>query len=235
MANLFGTGGGRGTVFLTEFDRGMVEATGAELFKTGTAADGSDIEEYFAKIDGVTPAPGQPGVQLIFAAPEDKYTQYTIPSIVVRRVGMDPALQRWHPGSESYRLPAPGAVVTQVDGTVGVDKVETKPQGVPYDINYEVEIRGRYQNSLSVGSTRMLQHVMKRIQPYFYITVEDSEGDVRQYDAFAGSIGSLDKLTSVQNRLAGFSIPVRVEGELDVNDPVVGRTVQRRMFNMRRV
>jgi hypothetical protein len=225
------SGSGRGTVFLREFDEGMKRATGAKRFPVRETSGGAVVEAWFLVVQGVAPAhDGDPGVRVIFAAPEETTVDYVYPCIVVRRGDVVPAMDRWHPGAESYRRPAPGhTVIPLLDGTVGVDRVETKPMGVPYDLNYDVEIHARQRQGMQNAANAILQKVMRQIQPSFDVIVQDSEGDARPYTAFTGTISPLDNLPGVKDRRIGFTMPVRIVGELDINDPSVSKTVQGRL------
>ena len=53
----------------------------------------------------------------------------------------------------------------------------------------------------------------------------DSIGDVRTYEAFQESISPLDEVSEVVDRVIGFAVTLRVEGELDLLDPETKNTV----------
>jgi hypothetical protein len=103
----------------------------------------------------------------------------------------------------------------------GVDMTEDKAQAVPFDLLYTIQIRARYRNNLKVESMRMLQFTLKRFPPYCTVYIRDSENDLRSYTAFMESPAALDTKPDVAGRETNFNISLRVEAELDLNDPVL--------------
>jgi hypothetical protein len=206
-----------GRVFVRNFDEGLVETMGACIIENN----------YFLLIDGVSGAPGLPGVPVTFAYPEDVFENYRIPVVVVRRDDIYPSMQRWHPGAQDYRVPAPGAspvTVTFPDGSQkqGFDKYETQYQAMPFDIMYTISIMARDRGS---GGQRnqanlILQRVLRTYPPYGLVTVKDELGERRTYEAFSEGVGMLDSVPEIGSRFIGFAVTVRIEGELDLADPV---------------
>lgn len=101
----------------------------------------------------------------------------------------------------------------------GFDLYEDKAQAVPFDLLYTIQIRARYRNNLKVESMAMLRFVLKRFPPYCTVYIRDSENDLRSYTAFMESPSALDTKPDVAGRETNFNVSLRIEGELDLNDP----------------
>jgi len=217
-----------GTVDLRAYDQGVVETLG------GVVSIINNCPNYYVPVEGVDPAahdPVLPGVPITFAFPEDVFEKYRQPVIVVRRDDISPAMNRWHPTAVEWRAPAPGssvATVTLGNTTVtGVTKVEEKQQAVPFDITYTITILARHRGAIGQRNqvNLILRHTLKRYPPYAVLIVTDSLDCPRTYDAFMEGISHLDEVPDVTERVLGFAVTVRVEGELDLNDPQAFNTV----------
>lgn len=218
-----------GEVWVTDFDRGVVTSLGAVINTVG--------DMYVLTIDGVSPPPPSgdivfEGIPVYFAFPDETIDPKVIPSIIVRRDSMAPAMSRWHLGATQYNVPAssasPVTVVNPRTGDVmasGFDAYEIRAQAIPFDLLYTIQIRAKYRNSLRVESMKMLRFVMKRFPPYSTIYLRDSQDDLRSYTAFMESPDGMDTKPDVAGREANFNVSIRVEAELDLNDPLVRRAM----------
>lgn len=210
-----------GEVFIDNFDRGVVTTLGA--------IPNSDSTMYVIKgIKDVSPPPDFEGVPVYFAFPDETVDTKILPSIVVRRDSITPAMSRWHLGMFEYTTPAhnahPVTITNPITGqpiATGYDRYERKDQAVPFDFLYTIECRARFRNNLKVESIRLLQYVLKIYQPYCRVGLIDSLGDTRYYDAFMETPSGVDIMPDVAGKEANFNITLRVEGELDLNDPYV--------------
>ena len=221
-----------GDVWITDFDRGVILTLGGEVRPRG--------DMYVVKnMPGIAPPPdpttGGPyeGVPVYFAFPDERIDTKILPSFVVRRDDITPAMSRWHLGNQQYNVPALGAdqvtVTNPRTGEVvaqGYDEMEEKAQAVPFDLLYTIQIRARYRNNLKVEAMKMLQFALKRYQPYTTVYARDSLDEVRSYTAFMESPSAMDTKPDVSGREMGFNISLRVEAELDLNDPQLSKTVQ---------
>lgn len=219
-----------GDVWLTDFDRGVVETFGAVVNSVG--------DMYVIKdLPGVSPPPETgsvefEGVPVYFAFPDETIDPKILPSFVIRRDEITPAMSRWHLGASQYVLPAPGAATLQVYHPItgnlmaqGPDAVEVKDQAVPFDLLYTIQIRARYRNNLKVEAMKMLRYTMRKYQPYTVVYTKDSNDEVRSYNAYMEGPSALDTKPDVAGREAGFNVSLRVEAELDLNDPVICKTL----------
>lgn len=213
-------GGARnGLVGIRAFDQGIVETLGAKI--------DTKLDNYFVQIEGIDPAPGMPGVPITFSFPEDVYEKYKLPAILVRRDDIAPAMQRWHPGAGKYRTPGRGALPVASGTQTSFDRFENAHQSTPFDLVYTLEVRARHRGGEGVRNQAngILHHVLRVYQPYGRMVLIDSVGDYRSYEAFMEGVAVLDEVAEVAERMIGFAVTVRVEGELDLNDPVTQKAV----------
>lgn len=209
-----------GTVFLRDFDEGLVRTMGAELIEI--ELDGETVQDYAIRIDGVN-GPDEYGgyIPVIWQNPEDVYQAGLLPHVNVSRTAVTPAMQRWQPGGYEYRTPAAAAkTVTAGNGQRGPSLLEFKAWAYPYDISYEVHIRAR----LRAQADLMLRHIGKFFWAYGQIYLTDSEGASRGYYAFQESVDTLDEVADIADRMLGWTISLRCEAELDFNDPYIAKT-----------
>ena len=203
-----------GVVTLRDFDQGVVETLGAKVIG----------DRYFiTELKHLDPAPEFPGVPVVFAHPEDLFQVHKIPVIEVRRDDISMAMNRWHPGTVQYHTAAPtalGQTFTFPDGTrkSGFTKYETAQQSCPFDLLYTINIIAKARTAMAAAQY-ILAYVLKIYQPYCAVYIADSVGDRRSYEAFLESIGPMDEAADVAERVIGFALSLRVEAELDINDP----------------
>lgn len=222
-----------GTVELRDFDVGVMN-TLVGPYTQINVTDGSKgvpVGVYVAGIPGLCPPDGYPGVPIIFAYPDDSVKTDVYPSIIVRRDDISPAKERWEPSGLQYRGPGEGALrvsVTLPNGQVlqGYDRSELRAQAEPFDIMYTISAKARFRGTTQRNNANALfKHLLKTFPPYGQIVVTDSLGDLRGYDAFNESITNIDEATDIQNRVLGYAITLRVEAELDLEEPETYRTV----------
>lgn len=232
-----------GMVYLRSFDEGIVRTLRAEV------VDGN----YWIndpRLFSVEPAPGQPGVPVTFAFPDDNYEHWRVPVLVIRRDDIQPAMNRWHPGMVVSRSPAEGA--NPLSATVptgpltstvlqGFDRYEVQQQAVPFDLTYTLSIMARHRGfgdkqpighpvrglaSPRTQANRLLDYVLRVYQPYSSVFVWDSNDEIRTYECFMEAVSHLDEVAEVTNRMIGFAVTLRVEAELDLSDPQVRAAVR---------
>lgn len=223
-----------GFVTLQDYDRGVIETLKAVV----TQENG--INGYFIPYDtiGVEAPPGLPGIPVVFANPEDQWQRYKLPMIVVRRDSMDAAMQRWHPGTLQFRSASPNSYVEAINGATGPSKRISRPQAVPYDLQYTIivvsKFRGGGDKKLEAGKSShvnaLLHHIQCIYQPYSKVYVRDSKGDYRSYSVFVDNITTTDESRAIADRVVGFEMPIRIEGEIDLNPMYVHETVRELTF-----
>lgn len=224
-----------GFVGLRNFDQGLVETTGAYV-----EPDKNGQPKYWLKPgrhlwgDKAEGLPEMPGVPVVFANPEDVNQDMKFPFVLVTRADISPDMERWSLGYQQYRAPADGAVpftTTLPNGAIvnGYDRMEIVPQAIPYNITYSITIKARFRGAPGQRNqvNGIFEHILRKFPPYGTIDVVDSIGDLRKYQAFNESVSNLDSITEVQDRVIGFQMLIRVEAELDLNDPYTAQTVRK--------
>lgn len=216
-----------GDVWIEDFDRGMLETIGGIIM-------GND---YFVPVEGVNYGyfpddyretdlrnEPMPGVIVIFATPDDRVQAFTLPCVVVRRESVDPAEQRWPSHNLKYQAPAPGAapVTVQYGGRTiqGWSSYEEQVGAWPYDITYMISVLAQGRNCTREAQ-RMLRHIMRIFPPKAGngVFVKDTLGAERSYETFSEGPVDLKEALDIVDRQAGFSMNIRVQAELDLNDP----------------
>jgi len=213
-------GGRTGRVFLRNFDEGVVTTLGGELVLI--ELDGEQVQDYAVRINGVQGPEAWGGmVPVIFQNPEDVYQDGVMPHIAVSRTAITPAMNRWNPMGRAYMVPAgDGETHRGSDGQQYPKRVEIATYPYPYDISYDLHLRGRRRSEADL----MLLHVGRYFFPYGQVFLKDSEGDERGYYAFQESIDNLDEVAAIADRTLGHTLSLRVEAELDFNDPWIAPT-----------
>lgn len=215
-------GGRTGSVFIDDFDVGLVTTFGAVL--KPIMLDGEEVQDYAVQIPGVTGPDEYDGlVPVIFQEPEDVYQSGFLPHVAISRSAITPAMTRWHPAGKAYQIPAAVAqTVTAQDGSTGPSLNELKGYALPFDITYDLHMRGRLRQQ----ANNMLRHIGRFYWAYSALYFTDSEGDERGYEAYVESVDNLDEVVEFSDRTLGFTLSIRVEGELDFSDPIVVPTMR---------
>lgn len=225
----------QGSVTIRDFDQGVVETLGAEIFPDAVVPDN---QRYWLKLPDVDPPPGKPGILVTFSFPEAEYKPYTLPIVMVRRDDLTPANERWHSvGHVAYRTPAKSAVPVTVSGAVGgslhegstgFDRMEERQAAIPFDISYTISVLSHYRGARNNRGAvqRILAHILRTFPPYGRVFVRDDIGDIREYEAFMEATSTLDDHPEVAERVLGFGVSIRVEGALELSEPQVRKTVR---------
>lgn len=221
--------GRTGTVFLRNFDEGLVVTIGGELINF--EIDGETVQEYALRVAGVTGPDAYRGmVPIIFQNPEDVYQRASLPHVVISRSGIQPAMNRWQPGARDYLVPAENTGWVNVNGEQIPTIIELKDPAVPFDITYDLHIRARLRAQADL-LLRQIGASMGHVLAYSVLYLTDSEGEERSYEAFVESIDNLDEVADVSDRTIGHTISVRVEAELDFQEPILRKTCPYLKFN----
>ena len=222
-----------GSVYLRDFDQGVVETFGATIVNDpAVCKDEYNGRYYLLNVPGVAPPPDMPGIPVVFAWPEDTWEPYVLPTVVITRGEISPALVRYQPGALQYRVPARGALPVEVSHFSqvkrGWNRMEQRINAVPFDINYIIQVvayrRGNtpgdpIRQPVKARANALLHYVLHWYQPYTSVHVHDSVGDERIYLANMESVSSMDEVSGIGNRVMGWELSMTVEAELDLNDP----------------
>lgn len=201
-----------GEVFVRNFDQGVVETFG------GTVQTVDGRRGYFISVVGATPM----NVPIIFNNPEQVYENKIYPSFLVARDSIEPALQRWHSVKQFEYMAGVSGSEEVIGNVSGFSEVERKQQAWPFDLFYTLTAYARYEHE----AIPMMKKILRMCQPYSKVKLIDSLGDERSYSCYAESgIQDISEYVDVSDRLKAYVVSVRIEGELDLNDPVVQSTV----------
>ena len=141
---------------------------------------------------------------------EPTHTEFDVPCILIQRDDWTFAEQReWSPTIQ-YRLPAEGAKRVSAGGQLGWDCYEEKPREWPADLTYTIEVWARDRVTAEI----LHQMVLRRYPPRGSVTVTDGLNVERVYHTFMEGTADLTEINSLVDRLVGFSLTMRVEGEL---------------------
>lgn len=216
-----------GDVFIRAFDQGLVERLLAYVADVPNHPTVGKRRGYW--VDLPTGQPTQ--IPVIFNNPEQIYEQKILPSFLIAREAIEPAMQRWHSVKQlQYVHGVPGTEETvklssvsgRLDYVSGYSQIETKVQAYPFDIFYAISVYARYEHE----AIPMVKHVLRRLPPYSRISVVDTVGDIRRYSAFLeGGVADLGEFSDVTDRTKAYQFTVRVEAELDLTDPVTQSTM----------
>lgn len=230
-----------GVVTIEDFDRGVVETLGAVPLRI-PGPRSAERYAYYWQLPSVRPPPGMPGVPVIFATSEDTFERYKVPYVKVAAGGLQPAMNRWHPGTVQFRAAAPTSRPAALGGAVGPDRTIQRQQAHPFDLPYTITVatkRRAMPNGpagaarpavpfVEGGSSGMLLTEVLRVYPaYCGVNVRDSVGDYRTYSAVGEGPTPIDEVNEVGDRIVGYSISLRVEGELDLDPAEIRPTVIR--------
>jgi hypothetical protein len=212
-----------GTVWVDDFDRGVVVSLGGGI---ETYAIGGDTRQAYAvTVPGLTTDYADIGnkVPIMFTTPEAEYQPFTIPCFVVKRNDLSPAFDRQAWYGIVQKEPAADAVLTTITKYIengipvtqsGYSEYVSRWRAMPFDIGYDVEVMGRGH----IDGLKMLNHAMKMFAPpWFNISVVDSAGDTRLYDAGEVSVSNSSELADIADRTIGWTISFTLRAELDLN------------------
>lgn len=212
-----------GMVFVRNFDEGIMARLGA-VAAVRTTPELGERNGYWLDLASMASIP------VMMNDPEPIYEQRIYPSILVARDDPQPNMARWQSvgqleyfagvsGTEEVITIGRGATAQQVSGFT---QIETKIQAMPFDLNYTITCFARWEHD----ALPMLNQMLKRFQPFSRIPVVDSLGQTRTYTTFSdGGWQNQSEIVDVADRLKAYAIAVKVEAELDLNDPIVRSTV----------
>jgi len=212
-----------GNIDLLDYDQAVVEGLGAvmdteknQYWLSLADKNGNGI---FVKPGGGTEAPIEiTRAQVRFKQAEPARDEWDLPCVLVLRDDFTPAQARLMGITESYRVPAEGATPVVIGGSLGWTAYETKPQEDPYDFTYTIECWSRYRTVAQV----LLQIALARYPLFGKVTVTDGLGVERTYHAYQEGTADLTEINSMVDRVCGFSLSVRIEGEMTLgNTPII--------------
>jgi hypothetical protein len=162
-------------------------------------------------------------IPVYFSQPESIFQKKIFPFITIFRDPIELAMHRWMGvGQLEYRAGVPGTQVILSSGVSGFSEYQMKPQAFPYDITYTISIWDRYERT----ALTILKEVLKAYQPVGRLIVYDSLALRRSYEYYVeGAITNLQEVIDPVTRARGYAITIRVEAELDLNEPYTSGSV----------
>lgn len=216
-----------GKVFIDDFDLGVVRTLGAFLDDRSP----TDEPSFILPVEGLKKDEQRQTylekdvVPVTFGHPEAFMSIWKLPGVFIRREGIEPDLTRYSQELEAFRIPAPNTQM--VNGQVlnidplGPAELMQRQRAEAYNFIYVIDMIARYRTDANA----MLQTILPRYKQHHAIIVRDSQGDLNEYTAFLESIDDLQTVLGVTMKEVGFSLNIRVVGELDLFDNVVRKTV----------
>lgn len=206
-----------GHVRKIDYDQAVIEGLGAQLDEVKN--------QYYLSLLGeegrgiyVRPVGSDAPTEItrafvIFKQSEPTGTEFDLPCVLVSCDDFSPVTSRIFGLSEAYRVPAPGAKPVGIGDSLGWSHYEVKPQEQPYDFTYTIECWSRYRMVAQI----LLQMVMAKYSMQGQITVYDTLGVDRVYHAYQEGTADLTEVNSMVDRICGYSVTIRIEGELTLD------------------
>lgn len=209
-----------GTIWIRAYDEGIVKKLGGVLGVSGENPNTYYVQ--FGSQDCIGPNTSL-NVPVVFGNPEPIFANKIYPSYSVKRDGMEPNLARWHSIGQMQEHWGVTGTEEIVNGVTGYREVEIAPQAWPYDLTYTISLYARYEYEAQT----LLKRLMRKFPPRSSVTAIDSLNNNRTYECFNdSSLADLSELVDVSERVKSYSITVRVEGEIDLADPLITKSVQ---------
>lgn len=160
--------------------------------------------------------------KIMFKKPEPTHMEFDLPLIAISRDDLSPATDRIYPITEQYRIPAEGATRISACGNLGWSHYESRPQSEPYDFTYTYECWARDRTVAQM----IFQILMARLPPLRgSMIVVDSIDCRRVYSFTQESTSDLTEVSSLVDRVPGFSVTIRVKGDLTFREPIISTAV----------
>lgn len=200
-----------GSVDFYDFDDAVATALGA-LPDQAKNQFYLPLEGIFVKVEGRQEPIDR--ALVVFKRPEPTQVTATVPMISIVRDSTTPAEDRLLSPVISYRVPCNGAKQVSVGGSLGWTSYEQKDKEQPYDFFYTIECWARFRTVAQI----LLQIMMKRFPMRGEtIVVVDGLDNPRTYAAFQQGVTDLTDVSSLVERIPGYSLSIRVEGELTLD------------------
>lgn len=217
MANQFTQFGTRtGHVDEIDWDKAVLEHTGA-LYD-------DEQNEWYLPLNFYIEDPLKGPVEIdralvVYKRPEPTQVQHNVPQIALIQDDVDFDERRLFSPTVQYRLPAPGATPISINGMLGYSCYETKDKEQPYNLVYTIEVWARYR----VVAKFLRGKMMAAFPGRGSIKVLGSEEagrnveNERTYLFFQEGTADLTEVNSMVERIPGYSLTIRIEGELTLD------------------
>jgi hypothetical protein len=174
------------------------------------------LEGIFVQVDGRQEPIDR--ALVIYKRPEPTQVSAVLPMIAVIRDSVTPAEDRLLSTVVSYKLPCEGAKPVSAGGCTGWTSYEQKDKEQPYDFFYTIECWSRFRTVAQILLQIMMRRFPMRGQT---VLVNDSLDNSRTYATYQQGVTDLTDVSSMVERVPGYSMSLRVEGELTLDrEPV---------------
>jgi hypothetical protein len=202
-----------GDVDLLDWDDAMIRGFGA-LWDEYKNEFYLPLNGIFVKVEG-RQVPIDKAL-VVYKRPEPSQITAILPMIAVIRDSVVPADIRLQSQTEQYRLPAAGMTDIQrvsAGGELGWTEYETKDYERPYDMFYTFECWSKYRTV----SQMLLMMVMRAFPERGTVTLTDGIGNPRVYATYQQGTNDLTDVSSMVERVPGYSVSIRAEAELTLD------------------
>jgi len=148
-----------------------------------------------------------------FKKPEPTQVEFNLPEIAIIRDDIVPDPKRLFSPTVQYRQPAAGSTPVSVNGMLGYNLYETKDKERPYELVYTIECWSRYRTV----AIMLLQIIMAAYPMRGSVSFADSIGCVRTYLVTQDGTSDLTEVSSLVDRVCGYSLTIRAEAELTLD------------------
>jgi hypothetical protein len=218
-------------IYIENYDEGVMRALDGK--KDSFVIAGEEAQYYSVVIPGVCgpePSVYHGKIPIFFGKGRELLHPNVLPSIVVARASIEDDLARVRPKTMAHYVPAFGASrlrIVKPTGEVlrGYDPMETKEASWPVNITYNVQIRARIEMDV-LRMFRWVTSHMRSMDLYSHITVWDTANDPRNYELFRESMSDIGDYIDVNDVVRGYEFSYRIEAEIDIEEPTVGRVVR---------
>ena len=199
-----------GSVDLLDWDEGIARGFGAK--------EDLEKEEWFLPLEGIfirIDGRAEPvdRALVVVKRPEPTQISATLPMIAVIRDSIIPAEARLLTTVQQYRLPTDGATMVSAAGEIGWTSYDTKDKEQPYDLYYTIECWARFR----AVAQMLLQMVLRAYPHRARVKLYDGLNNDRIYAVFQQAINDLTEVSSLVDRVCGFSVTIRAEAELTLD------------------
>lgn len=147
---------------------------------------------------------------VVFKKSEPTTIDMVVPEITISLDNVVPDEQRILTPTMQYRLPAGGATRVSAGGQLGWTAYKTKDKAEPYDFTYTIECWSRYR----YVAQQLREMIMAKYPMRGTIVVTDDIGNRGKYLVTQVGTAELSQVSSMVDRIVGFSLTIKCEGEL---------------------
>jgi hypothetical protein len=147
---------------------------------------------------------------VVFKKSEPTSIDMVLPEITITRDNNIADEARILSPTMQYRLPGEGATRVSASGQLGWTSYKTKDKAEPVDLTYTIECWSRYR----YVAQQLHEMITEKYPIRSALDVVDSIGNHGKYLVTQVGTSDLTQLTSMTDRISGFSLTIKCEAEL---------------------